>query len=133
MLICKCKEALINSCTESSRRIRLMVLYHGSSPRGKYIDKDKIKEKEEERIMKTVIRKFALLLTALTIAVTSSVFVAAQNPSEISLEDFETEYTRLEFMAEAYKQMAEAIKDGAGFTVIYHEIPLYHCYRNIIG
>lgn len=113
--------------------MRLMVFCHGSSPCGKYIDKDKIKEKEEERIMKTVIRKFALLLTALTIAVTSSVFVAAQNPSEISLEDFETEYTRLEFMAEAYKQMAEAIKDGAGFTVIYDDIPLYSCYGNIIG
>lgn len=110
-----------------------MVFCHGSSPCGKYIDKDKIKEKEEERIMKTVIRKFALLLTALTIAVTSSVFVAAQNPSEISLEDFETEYTRLEFMAEAYKQMAEAIKDDAGFTVIYDDIPLYSCYGNIIG
>ena len=88
--------------------------------------------------MKTVIRKIALLLTALTIAVTSSVFVAAQNPSEISLEDFETEYTRLEFMAEAYKQMAEAIEDGVGFnwtdeSVIYDDIPLYSCYGNIIG
>lgn len=75
---------------------------------------------------------------AIVVTVSSSCFVTAQDLNTFSLEDFSTGYTRLEFMAEAYKQMAEAIEDGVGFnwtddSVIYDDIPLYSCYGNIIG
>ena len=89
--------------------------------------------------MKKTLKRLALIAMAVVMAATSSLCLGAEDTAAVETpETFETEYTRLQYLSEAYRMIDEGVKSGgaphwSNSSVIYDERPIYSCYDKIIG
>ena len=89
--------------------------------------------------MKKTLKRLALIAMAVVMAATSSLCLGAEDTAAVETpETFETEYTRLQYLSEAYRMIDEGVKSGGAphwsdSSVIYDERPIYSCYDKIIG